>query len=858
MPSSSPSSGNRTASSSTVVSKDNTDNDGVGARRKPRRAAAKASKRVVLDSDDDDENAQDQDDEYQDEASEEERRPVKKRRARGGAAEDSEGSAEFTADEDEEATPDESDETTASPTPVAKKGARGAKPNKKVASSSPEPEIDVSMEDESDAKPSRGKKRKSTSQRDDDDDEGDDEEGDEDAPSRKKVKVTKAKATKVKATKAKAAKTKTSKAKVTKADGTEVAEGETVAIEATTAKEGVKRQTDRMEKKLDQAAAKKKWQAMSAPPLEIFHFHRVVLDEYTYVDGKVLTTVTGLKATHRWVLSGTPPIHDFAAVKSIAAHLDVHLGVDDDGDGSASSKKRRAQQTDVELFHAFREVRTLEWHAHRQQVAQRFLDQFVRQNVAEIDEIPWETHDVIVDLPAAERAIYLELEHQLTAQEMTVKKTKKSESDREKRLAMMIGESSSAEEALLKRAATFDLDEVSKDDALTTCERIVRNRSNQQDECVEDLKAMMLKAHNMKAKLGKADGEEYLSEFLMFLNTKGYGDSEADEIARECWKDISGGTHSPKKPKAAASDKATSAKGKAKVKTTTSKGNAKAKKQSNSTQNDLIWELREHTHNMRRVIKELTGRVRSHRYFKAVRDVQRAGDALSVECPACGASNLGPADVSLLSSCGHMGCRKCVRDLADKEECVHFAGGACKDSVRVSNIVAADTLGIDDSVHHGKHFGRKLEMIVDHIKNVIPKKERILVFVQFPDLTKKVAAALTENKIAFLEIQGGANSKSKSLESFQAEDATQRVLLLNVMNESASGANLTCANHAIFISPLLAPSQEIYDACETQAIGRLRRYGQSKTVHIWRFLTRNTMDVEIYESRTGIDRKSVV
>ena len=38
---------------------------------------------------------------------------------------------------------------------------------------------------------------------------------------------------------------------------------------------------------------------------------------------------------------------------------------------------------------------------------------------------------------------------------------------------------------------------------------------------------------------------------------------------------------------------------------------------------------------MRRVIKELTGRVRSHRYFAAVRDVQRAGDSLSVDCPAC-------------------------------------------------------------------------------------------------------------------------------------------------------------------------------------------------------------------------------
>ena len=115
---------------------------------------------------------------------------------------------------------------------------------------------------------------------------------------------------------------------------------------------------------------------------------------------------------------------------------------------------------------------------------------------------------------------------------------------------------------------------------------------------------------------------------------------------------------------------------------------------------------------------------------------------------------------------------------------------------------------------------------------------------------KKVAEALTANKVRFLEIKGSAAQKSKNLEKFQ-NDSEERVLLLNVMDESASGANLTSANHAIFLSPLLAPSQEIYLANETQAIGRLRRYGQTKTVLIWRFLTKDTIDVHIYEARTG-------
>jgi SNF2 family DNA or RNA helicase len=132
------------------------------------------------------------------------------------------------------------------------------------------------------------------------------------------------------------------------------------------------------------------------------------------------------------------------------------------------------------------------------------------------------------------------------------------------------------------------------------------------------------------------------------------------------------------------------------------------------------------------------------------------------------------------------------------------------------------------------------------LRDKVGKEERVLVFVQFPDLMKKVTEAFNYHKIKYLEIKGTATQKSKNLEQFQNE-SKERVLLLNVMDESASGANLTSANHAVFLSPLLAPSKETYRACETQAVGRLVRYGQTKHVYVWRFLSQNTIDEEIYE-----------
>ncbi|KAJ7879940.1 hypothetical protein B0H14DRAFT_2707965 [Mycena olivaceomarginata] len=551
-----------------------------------------------------------------------------------------------------------------------------------------------------------------------------------------------------------------------------------------------KKRVDNDPWKLETSAVKRDWTQMKAPPLEMFHYSRKVVDEYTYLDGKVHSLVTNLTAERHWVLSGTPPVHDFAALKTISAFLGLHLGVDDDGEGqSVEVKKRRREQT------GNFDLPSVRWHAHRHQLGQVFLDRFVRQNVPEIDEISY------ITLPAAERAIYLELEHHLRALDMTIKRGRKTESDREKRLAKSLGDSKTAEEALLKRCSHFDLD-TENENAMKACDVIVRERQNQLDDCKAELVKSIKAGVKREISLG---------------NKHGVDDADASKIIREMLDKADVDSISKKSRKS--------------VELTT-----KVK--------DAIWEHREATHEIRRLSKELVGRVRSLRFFTAVRDLQKETEVpMNVSCVACGRQSIPIGEVSVLSSCGHMGCSECVRNCADKEECVYRESGDCISAARALNIVKADTLGVDDEARdgRGKHYGKKLEQVMELINKTLPKDERVLIFVQFPDLMKKVAEALKDNGVKFLEIKGSASAKSKSLESFQ-QNSKERVLLLNLMDESASGANLTSANHAIFLSPLLAPSQEIYEACMTQAVGRLVRFGQVKH-------TRDTIDEEVYAMR---------
>lgn len=680
-------------------------------------------------------------------------------------------------------------------------------------------------------------------------------------------------------------------------------------------------------------AGLKHWTKLSSPPLEAFAWRRVIIDEFHYIAadaGRVFSAVRSLTAASTWVLSGTPKTGDFADVRSMAAFLNIHLGIEDDADYADTSTRGRSSRnqarSDVERFRNFVEVRSPAWHHRRQALAQSFLNRFVRQNVAEIDEIA--SLEVLkpVRMPAAERACYLELQHTIEALDLRHARTlfrgparakaSLSENDRDQRLRITLGESSSPEEALSRQAAHFVLSASERaQNAIEACDFIVNERAGQLRKCQEELKEKLLAAKEQHFIVllhygYRDDSKQALVSFAKNAIHAKYGDKESkqaiaaileetqcleadltmskgrqlyskDELkaalkrraaavaveefrkeAAAAGKKKGGGAGKRKKaPDSdedeaeftddgkvdAAGEKKAIAQAMKQLEVELSRG----KRADEDERARLAWlqetRIRGLVHHLVQLRNETAARQRSLRYFENIRSIQLSkGRGSSGDCPSCKKA-LSMDTLSLSSVCGHVCCETCGRQEAWKGKCPE---PGCNADAKPSSIVLASSLGVENE--QVSAFGEKMSQLAYLLRDssLIPKDDKVILFVQFEGLLRKTAHALQSYGIKFTRVRGSAKQRSQTLDEYQ-RGVSPRVLLLDIADESAAGSNLTIANHVIFLSSLVTDDQATYRSTLQQARGRCLRFGQTKEVHVWHLLARSTIDEEIFERREG-------
>lgn len=586
------------------------------------------------------------------------------------------------------------------------------------------------------------------------------------------------------------------------------------------------------------------WEVVKTPLLHAFSFNRLVIDEFTYANPERLAPLLSLEARSKWILSGTPPLNDFADINSIAPFLGIHLGIDDDDEDQSQNKRLKTlwkHRSEAETFQSFKAPHSETWHRRRHEVAQRFFDRFVRKNVAEIDEIPCSEYIVLVNQSPAERAIYLELYKQLMAQNRQLRRCSRGrfENDQIERLDEIIGSSSSPEEALLKRCSSLALQDRWGDGKpeVVTCEVLLGIREKQLGNLLDDIV--------QKFKLGAwvycgCDLKyESFQKFVESLIRHDFGDSTVTAQAYpllknavftskyDDWKlffaesrddeEMSQGSeivlksqyqpevkdeeiieeeeHISQTPPRKLLKRGRNARNcnMAECTSTRKTGGKKTTVTKPKDDHSILppkprrvheYELilREVTSTLRNLIVEWVLRKRALRFLRTVRLIQ-TGNEIPV-CNSCESKPQALDTIHVLGSCGHTVCAKCAWETIQKEEC---SVSGCHGSGRRFNVIKESTLGHDGEDKSAAFGGSKLDKLVEIIRD-IPQDERALLFIQFPDLMQVASQTLDLANIKHTVISPTDRRSAQKVEQFQKMSfGDNRVLVLNLGGEMAAG-----------------------------------------------------------------------
>merc|ERR1712008_340035 len=159
----------------------------------------------------------------------------------------------------------------------------------------------------------------------------------------------------------------------------------------------------------------------------------------------------------------------------------------------------------------------------------------------------------------------------------------------------------------------------------------------------------------------------------------------------------------------------------------------------------------------------------------------------------------------------------------------------------------------DGHVVSKQDYGSKVSAIIARLRHirVSEPSAKVVVFVQWGDIMAHLAEAFEANGLETLVLKGTTRDRQLVLNRFkEGQGAADGILLLS-LSDSVSGMNLICSHHCLLVHPMFAESNARALAYEKQAVGRVHRQGQEHPVHVYHFVTSNTIEEELASVRRG-------
>jgi SNF2 family DNA or RNA helicase len=133
----------------------------------------------------------------------------------------------------------------------------------------------------------------------------------------------------------------------------------------------------------------------------------------------------------------------------------------------------------------------------------------------------------------------------------------------------------------------------------------------------------------------------------------------------------------------------------------------------------------------------------------------------------------------------------------------------------------------------------KLNLLVERLGEVVSSGHKVVIFSQFVTFLDRVDAVLAEKfpDVPRFELTGATLDRQKPVQDFQKLDGAGFMLVS--LKAAGTGITLHAADYVFLLDPWWNPS------VEEQAVGRVHRIGQTRTVFVYRMVTQGTIEERI-------------
>ncbi|CAK9318722.1 unnamed protein product [Citrullus colocynthis] len=218
-------------------------------------------------------------------------------------------------------------------------------------------------------------------------------------------------------------------------------------------------------------------------------------------------------------------------------------------------------------------------------------------------------------------------------------------------------------------------------------------------------------------------------------------------------------------------------------------------------------------------------------YVEEVVECIRRGE--NTECPIC----MEFADDAVLTPCAHRMCRECLLSSWRTPTCGLCP--ICRQLVKKTDLITCPSenpfrVDVEKNWKESSKVSKLLECL-EQI-NQSGSGEKSIVFSQWTTFFDLLEIPLKRKRIGFFRFDGKLSQKHRERVLKEFSESKEKKVMLISLKAGGVGLNLTAASNVFIMDPWWNP------AVEEQAIMRIHRIGQKRTVRVRRFIVKDTVE----------------